>query len=72
MHGQNHFKFNIKVDFKDTGYGCVNWIYLAQTVAVEVLCKHGKETGGLTKYSEFLDHLVEYKLLKEKNLLGWG
>jgi hypothetical protein len=40
---------NIKIDFKDTGYGCVNWIYLAQDRGSGGIKQTGQRNMGFNK-----------------------
>ena len=46
---------SIRMDRQEMGYGCVDWIGLAQDRQVEYACECGNEPSGSVKCGEFLD-----------------
>ena len=46
---------NIRMDLREVGCGCVDWMELAQDRQVACACEFGDERSGSIKCGEFLD-----------------
>jgi len=53
---RHRWEDNIRIDVREIGWECVDWIYLAQDKGpVAGCCEHGNEPSGSIKGREFLD-----------------
>jgi hypothetical protein len=58
--------YNVKMDLREMGWGCMDWIDLAQDRGpVEVSFEHGNDSSGSIKYWQVLGWLHNRRLLKK-------